>query len=367
MEFSIEKSVFQASVQKVQAIVERRSTNPFLNNVKINASTDTIEIIATDLEVGIRDIIGAEVTEAGSILVSAKKLYEVLKELPENTIRFKLEENNWIKLSCGQAEFRLFGSSDVDYPKLPDVDESNLTIVPGELLDSLTKKVVYAVSHDENRRVLSGVLFKVDEEAVRMIATDGHRLAYVESPNELKMATLEVIIPQKAIHEIQRMVASGGDEFRFGINNNHLVFKVGNETVISRLVEGIFPNYSIVIPKECRLIVNVNKESLMSSLRRVSLFSDIKARGVKMNIADNMIVISANTPEFGEAKDQIPVEYANEALMIGFNVNYLIDLIKTIDSEEISLRINNPSGPVEFRPGLESELRYLGIVMPMIV
>ncbi len=367
MEFNIEKSAFQTSIQKVQSIIERRSTNPFLNNVKLTAATGNLEVIATDLEVGIRDLIGCDVPEFGSILVSAKKLYEVLKELPENLVKFKLEENNWIKLSCGSSEFRLFGSSDVDYPKLPDVDESNLTIVPGDLLDNLTKKVVYAVSHDENRRVLGGVLFKVDDEAVRMIATDGHRLAYVETPNTLNMTPFEVIIPQKAVHEIQRMVGAGGEEFRFGINNNHLVFKVGCETVISRLVEGMFPNYSIVIPKECRLIIKVNKESLMLSLRRVSLFSDIKARGIKMNISDNLLVISANTPEFGEARDQIPIAYSEEPFTVGFNVTYLLELLKTIDAEDVAIRVNNPSGPVEFRPGIESELRYLAIVMPMIV
>jgi DNA polymerase III subunit beta len=367
MNFEIEKSAFLSSIQKVQSVVERRQSMSLLSNVRIIAGSQQIEVIATDLEVGIRDLALANVIDQGSITVSAKFLYDVLKELPEDKVVFQVEENNWIRIACGASICKLVGTSDEDYPRLPEIIQEKLIKISGELLDNLAKKTVYAVSHDENRRVLNGVLFKITTTVIRMVATDGHRMAMIETPNTSNFAELEVILPQKSIHEVQRMINSGSEQLEFGLMDNHIVFKTGNEVVITRMIEGQFPNYSIVIPKETQYEIKLNKESLGNSLRRVALFSDLKARGVRFQLSDNSMQINANTPEYGEAKDELAIEYAGEPLSIGFNVNYVLDILKCIDSESVVMRISNTSGPVIFQPESQTEFTYITVVMPMII
>jgi DNA polymerase III subunit beta len=367
MEFQIEKNVFLKSIQKVQAVVERKNALPLLSNVRIVAEKDAIEMNATDLEVGIRDTIAVDVADTGSITVSAKKLYEVLKELPEENLTFKVEDNFWISISCGSSKFKLVGMSDEDFPRLPDFEESNFIPVSSDILDMLTRKSVYAVSHDENRRVLNGVFFTVSGDMVRMVATDGHRLAYVESPNQTQLPEFEIIIPQKGVREIQRMISSGIEELHFGIMENHVVFKVENEMVLTRLVDGKFPDYTKVIPETCDTEIQFDKDSLYNSLRRVSLFSDLKVRGVKFEVDSKRLQISASTPEYGEAKDQLPIEYDGDAFSVGFNVNYVLELLRTVDSEIVVMKIGDPSGPIIFKPGDCEECSYFSVVMPMII
>ncbi|MBN1355694.1 DNA polymerase III subunit beta [bacterium] len=367
MEFEIEKSDFLRSIQKVQAVVERKNALPLLSNVRIVTTENQIEINATDLEVGIRDRIDVNESEGGSITVSAKKLYEVLKELPEEKIRFKVEENNWISISCGLSNFKLVGMSDEDYPRLADFDDTGFVPVGSEVMDILTRKSSFAVSHDENRRVLNGTLFHVSKETLRMVATDGHRLAYVESQNITDLPEMEIIIPQKGIREIQRMISSGMEEMKFGIMENQVVFRVGNETVLTRLVDGKFPDYTKVVPKNAENEIKIDKDGLYNSLRRVSLFSDLKVRGVKFDVSAGGIQISASTPEYGEAKDRLDIQYDGEPFSIGFNVNYLLDLLRSIDSELVVMRIGDMSGPVVFEPSEPSEYKYFSVVMPMII
>ena len=367
MEFKLEKNLFFKSIQKVQSVVERKNSVPLLSNVRLVAELGKLELNATDLEVAIRDIIDVDVVEPGTITVSAKKLYEVLKELPDDMVHFKLEENNWIMISCGPAWFKLVGMSDEDFPSFPEFDESSLIPVPSEILDSLTRRTIYAVSHDENRPVLNGVLLLATGSDLKMVATDGHRLAYVQTKNEMGLSDIEVVIPQKGIHEIQRMINSGAERMNFGITENHIIFKIENEVVLTRLVEGKFPNYSMVIPESTEFSVKINTDNFYNSLKRVSLFSDLKVRGVKVDVREGELEITASTPEFGEARDKIMAEYTGEPLSIGFNVNYLLDLLKTIDSEDLFMKVNEASGPILFEPMDQNGLTYLSIVMPMIV
>jgi DNA polymerase III subunit beta len=367
MIFEVEKDIFLNAIQKVQSIIEKRHAIPLLSNVMLNAENQKLEVIATDLEIGIRDVIDINVVEPGSITIPAKVLYEVLKELSEEKITFKLEENNWIRLSCGNSVFKVVGMPIDDFPKLPPVEEEKLIPISGEILDNLTRKTIYAVSHDENRKTLNGVLFKVLPTTIVMVATDGHRMAMIETENKANLPEQELIIPQKAVHELQRMVASGNENIYFGVTGNHIAFKVNNELVISRMLEGQFPNYNMVIPKERKVEIQVPRNSFYNSLRRVAVFSDLKAHGVQLALKENVIEINSNTPEYGEAKDSLNITYSGESITLGFNVNYLLDLLKNIDSELISIVINNSSGPVLFQPTDQKEFTYYAVVMPMII
>ncbi|MBN1550743.1 DNA polymerase III subunit beta [bacterium] len=367
MKFEIAKDDFLKSIQKVQAVVERKNTVPLLSNVRIKADSGILEINATDLEVGIRDILDAGIKESGSITVSAKKLYEVLKELPEDTVLFEVADNNWIHISCGMAVFKLVGMPDEDYPNLPVFDTEKLISIPIDVLDTLTRKTVYAVSHDENRHVLNGVKFTITADRILMVATDGHRLSFVDMPNQTGLQEMDIIVPQKGIRELQRMIGEGVEEIYFGVMENHIVFQAGKETVLTRLVDGKFPDYTKVIPETTQTEILIDKESLYNSLRRVSLFSDVKVRGVKLEFADNSIQVTASTPEYGEAKDQISVDYTGDLFTVGFNVNYLLDLLRTIDTETIKICLNDTSGPAVFEPTGQEDYHYIAIVMPMII
>jgi DNA polymerase III subunit beta len=367
MEFNIDKNTFLNCIQKVQSVIERKNAVPILSNVRLIADSGKLEINATDLDVALKDFADIQIVDPGSITVSAKKLYEVLKELPEDRVSFRVEENNWIAISCGMARFKLVGMSDEDFPVLPMFDESRFVKMSSDVLDHLTRKSVYAVSTDENRHVLNGVLFTISGVKAKMIATDGHRLAFVEMMTGQEIMDIEVIVPQKGIKEIQRMISSGAEEILFGVTENHIAFKVGNETILTRLVDGKFPDYSKVIPQNTQYEIKINKESLNNSLRRVSLFSDLKVRGVKLEFRENTLHVTASTPEYGEAKDQIPVDYNGETISTGFNVNYLLDLLRTIDTEDVILKVSDPSGPIVFEPSEKQNYHYLAIVMPMII
>lgn len=367
MNFEIEKSKFLAAVQKAQSVVDKRQAMSLLSNVRLKVENQQLELVATDLEVGLKDTVEVTVHSEGSIAVSAKILYDVLRELPDSIVKFQVEDNHWIRLNCGNSDFRIVGTSDEDFPTLPEIDEKILIKIPGDLLDTLTRKTSYSVSHDESRKILNGVLFKVTPTIIRMVATDGHRMAFIETGNNLNLSEFEVILPQKAVHEIQRMIGSGCDELFFGIMEKHIVFRSGNETIVTRIIDGQFPNYTMVIPKETQYEIKISKESLFTALRRVALFSDVKARGVKMQFSNNMLQINANTPEYGEAKEEIAIEYSGEQLLLGFNVTYLLDILKCIDSEEVIIRINNVSGPVAVLPAVQTEFNYITIVMPMIM
>ncbi len=371
MKFKIEKNLFLNCIQKVQLIVERKNAVPILGNVKITTDTDKIEINATDMNVALKDIAEAEVLEPGSITVSAKKLYEVLKELPDDIVVFTVQDNNWISIECAHSVFKLVGMSDEDFPLFPEFDAENLIQVPSDFLDMLTKKTIYAVSNDENRHVINGVLFIVEDKSAKMIATDGHRLAYIETKIDMDISEFKVIIPKKGIQEIQRMIGSGAEQLEFGIVGNQIAFRVGNELVLSRLVEGDFPDYTKVLPKVVMYEIKLGIEELMNSLRRVSIFSDHKVRGVKLEFSENQLRISASTPEYGEAADEIDIAYDNDPFSVGFNVNYLLDLLRVMDCEEVMIKVESPGGPTLFEPVTEpdsaSDYNYLAIVMPMLI
>ncbi len=367
MIFEIQKKEFLNHIQKVQSIVEIRSTVPILMNVRIKVENGHMEIIATDMEVGIRDICEVTVESPGSITVSAKKLYEVLKELSEGIVRFEVQDNNWILLTCSSTRMKLVGTSDEDYPRLPEYDEEKLITISAEKLDTLTKKTLYAVSNDENRHILNGVFFQITPTHLRMVATDGHRLAFAETPNVEKLPDMEVVVPKKCIHEVLRMASSGSTEYKFGLMEHHIVFNQDQEIVIARQVEGQFPNYSMVIPPETTFQIKINRQQFYNALRRVSLFSDLQARGVKLTLGDNLMLINASTPEYGEAKDEFPIEYAGEQMIISFNVNYILELLRSFDEEEFTLEINEVSGPVLFRPIVDNDYNYFAVIMPMVI
>lgn len=366
MIFEIQKETFLNLIQKSQSIVERRTAYPVLQNVKIDASDGKIEITATDMEVGLRDSAEAVIEKEGTITVSARKLYEVLKEIGQGVVRFVLQENNWIRLTCGSSEFKLVGTQDDDFPQLLDVSDDALIEVSSELLDMLASKSVYAASTDPNKHVYRGILLKANADAVNMVSTDGHRLARITTENSHGIPDMEILIPRKGIQELQRMVSMGSETILFGIEQNHIVFKLGHQMTVARLIDAQFPDFEMVIPKENSFNIRVDRSQFLDVCRRVSLFSDLKTHTIMLTVENGVMQVEGSTPEYGEAHDEMQVQFEGDAITLNFNVTYLLEMLRVFDCEELFIRFNE-GGPVIFEPVEKETFDYMALIMPMIV
>jgi DNA polymerase III subunit beta len=366
MIFEIARQDFSELIQKTQSIVEKRAAYPLLQNVKIEAQGDWVTVFATDMETGLWDRSNASIQEAGSITVSARKLFEVLKELGDDIVRFEVIENNWIRVTCGSALFKLVGISDADFPEMMTIDTESLTEVDSELLEYLANKSVYAASTDPNKHIYRGVLMKVNDGLVHMVATDGHRLAKVTIENETSLPDMEILIPRKGVMELQRMISSGAEKISIGIEQNHIVFGLNNQITIVRLIDAQFPDFEKVIPRQNTHNIRFDKSRFYDICRRVALFSDIKTHTILMVLNDGVLEVKGSTPEYGEARDEIAIEYEAEPLKLNFNVTYIIEMLRVFECQEIFMRLNE-GGPVIFEPAEKDKVDYLALIMPMIM
>lgn len=366
MIFEISKEDFLGMIQKTQSIVEKRAAYPVLQNVKIDALDEWVMIVATDMEVGLRDRVRASVMEPGTITVSARKLFEVLKELGDEIVRFSVGENNWIKIECGSAVFKLVGTPDADFPRLLDVSDDIMVDVESELLENLSNKSVYAASTDPNKHVYRGVLMKVNNGRIHMVSTDGHRLAKVSVSCEHAIPDMEILIPRKGVLELQRMISSGSEKIRMGLEQNHLVFKLGDQVTIIRLIDAQFPDFEKVIPRQNTHNIRIDRSLFFDTCRRVALFSDIKTHTIVLGLNDGIMEVKGSTPEYGEARDEIPVAFEGDGLYLNFNVTYILEMLRVFECGEMFMRFNE-GGPVVFEPVEKEKVEYLALIMPMIM
>lgn len=366
MIFEISKEDFLGMIQKTQSIVEKRSAYPVLQNVKIDAKDEWVTIVATDMEVGLRDRVQASIMEPGSITVSARKLFEVLKELGDEIVRFQVSDNNWIQIECGSAVFKLVGTPDADFPRLLEIGDEGLVEVDAELLENLSNKSVYAASTDPNKHIYRGVLMKVNGGVIHMVSTDGHRLAKVSVTCEHPIPDMEILIPRKGVQELQRMISTGSEKLLMGIEQNHLVFRLNHQTTIIRLIDAQFPDFEKVIPRQNSVNVRIDRALFFDICRRVALFSDIKTHTIVLGLSDGILDVKGSTPEYGEARDQIPIQYEGDALKLNFNVTYILEMLRVFECEEMFMRFNE-GGPVIFEPVEKEKVEYLALIMPMIM
>jgi len=372
MKLSISKNELQRGLARIQAIVEKRNTMPILANVHLAALTDAdvgrLELAATDLEVGIRSSHPAEVDEAGSVTVSARKLYEIVRELPEEPVRIEVSPNAYLSIRCARADFTLAGNLPDEYPTLPTAAPGQITKVQAVVLAQMIQGTIYAASADETRYNLNGVYFERLPEtgALRMVATDGHRLAYIDRDLGVPFEGLEqgVIIPRKALIELKRLVdEEDADEVEIGFEgNNGLVQKEG-VTLVMRLIEGEFPNYQQVIPKELSHHLVLPVEALTRVLRRVALLSSERSRAVKFQLTPGLLRLSSNNPDLGEAQEDLDVDYAGKELTIAFNARYLLDCLGALTAKEVKLSLQDEHSPAQLVPTDDEDM--LAVVMPM--
>mgnify|MGYP001440486625 CR=1 FL=1 len=369
MRIEIEKTDLIKLLSKTQNIVEKRNTMPVLVNVLLEAKDSRLKVFATDLEVSLTDEANCQVLEEGSVAVSAKSLFDIIKELPDNYISLHKKENNWLEVKQNKSIFNIVGISAEEYPVFPTYRTKEFTKISAEVLKDMIEKTIYSVSNDETRYHLNGVYFEnvsdAEEPQLRMVSTDGHRLAMVErktnSSNKIA-PTQGVIIPRKGLNEIRKILDQTTD-VEMAIEGSQLIVKCDNTVLMIRLIEGKYPNYKTLIPKTLSRHIRVSKDTLLSSLKRVSLLSNQKSKGITLNIQNSMMEISSNNPDLGDAKEEIEIDYKGENMKIGFNAKYLMDVLSNIDTEQVEIELNDLVSPALLHPS--EDRNYRCVVMPM--
>jgi DNA polymerase-3 subunit beta len=368
MEFRIAVDELKKALHRAQGIVERKTTMPILSNVLINAAKTGVTVTAFDLDIGIVSEHPAEVAKAGAVTVSAKYVFDIVQNLPEAYLTLKKLPNNYAEIISGSAHYKIVGMAPEEFPKLPKEESSHLVKLSGNTLLEMIRKTSFAISTDETRYILNGVFFEPREGGkVRMVATDGHRLTLIERelPGDFKLKG-GVIIPRKGLFELKRLLEEAPDaEVQLGFADNSALFKKPGLSMVMRLIDGQFPEYQRVIPKEGEKQLSVNRARLTDGLKRISLLSADKSNAVKISLAEGQLRITANNPDLGEAKDDLEVPYKGGGLTIGFNARYLLDVLQVVESDEVALELGDEHSPgVLHAPGDRS---YTAVVMPMRV
>lgn len=369
MKIEIGKSELLGLIAKTQNIVEKRNTMPVLINVLLEAKGNSLKVFATNLEVSLTAESTAQVHTEGKAAVSAKSLFEIIKELPVAPIQLTKGENNWVKVSQGKSVFNLVGISPEEYPVFPSHSSSDFMDIETETFIDMITKTIYSVSTDETRYHLNGVYFErplgKNANGYLMVATDGHRLSLVNRLPAAKSPepTEGVIIPRKGLSEIYKLLEGATDRFKMAIEGSQLVVVIGSTVLMVRLIEGKYPNYRQLIPQNLAHTVKLNRENLLSSLKRVSLLSNQKSKGVTLSFNDGKLEITSNNPELGDAKEEISVDYSGKAMKIGFNAKYIMDVLTAIQDEEVDLDLKDQLSPGVLRPNADKN--YTCVIMPM--
>jgi len=343
-------------LQRVQGVVEKRNTMPILSNILLEAKHDGAEIVATDLEIGMRGLYKAMVLEAGGVTISARKLYEIIKELPSGEIELTSGDNNWTTIQAGKSQFKVVGLPSADYPALPSIEREGLTPLAGAGLLELIRKTLFAAGDNDARYILNGLLVNLtttDKKTtlLRLVGTDGHRLAVAEhevgtAGAKQSAQDIKAIIPKKAAQEMRRLLEEGGDaEPLIGFTKNLMIFRKSGLLLTSRLMEGNYPNYQQVVPKESGRRITVNRGLLESALRRVSVLSKDKANAVKVTFEPGGMTLFSSNPDYGEATEELAAQYDGESLNTGFNARYLLDALSVMDGESLSLQMDTALSP----------------------
>lgn len=366
MEIKATRGNFLATLYWTQTIVERRNTMPILANVLLEAHKGTIRVTATDLEVGVRGSVEGNTLRDGSVTVNAKKLYEIIREVPNEEIHLKSLENDWVEIRSGKSLFKIVGMNPREFPQFPNFSREGLTTVPASTLRQMIEGTIFSVSTDETRYSLNGVYVEEAQAGkVRLVATDGHRLAFDERNLGSLGLAKGVILPRKGLAELKKLLESG-DEGTVAIGFRENMGLVVREQVelFMRLIDGDFPDYTKVIPQGNENIAHMEHEELLQALRRVSILSSERYKGIKMEFKENRLSISANNPDLGESVEEVEIEYKGKPLSIGFNARYLVDVLHVLGTDgEVQMELKDELSPsLVKKSGYEG---YLYVLMPM--
>jgi len=370
MDATVKKFDLLRELQLTQGVVERKTTIPILSNLLLEAAGEAVRITATDLELGIKTGCPAKIKKEGATTVPARRLFEIVRSLPDADIKLRGLENHRLELRCEHSQFKLVGMARDNFPALAEFPHP-LVQIPTALLQTLIAKTIFAISQEESRYTLNGALLLLKPDSVTMVATDGHRLAHVETAHAFKglKAEVRVLVPKKAMNEVNRLLGEAEEKtpVEFARDDAHLFFKVGDRLLISRLLTGQFPNYEAVLPRENTRIVVLDRDLLAGAIKRADLVADQRSHAVRLALAEDKVEISASSSEYGEANEELalPKGYKGEPLQVGFNANYLLDFFAAAATGPISLEFKDDQSAGQLRPLGEEDLKYRYVVMPM--
>lgn len=365
MKIQCEKEGLLNGIQTVYSTTTLKSTLPILSNILIETKKENIRLTATDLDIGITSDVGVKIEMEGAVTLPAKRFFDIIKELPSNKgIIISAKKNNIVHIECENLFFKLIGLPKEEFPKLPEFKDRDMITIPQAVFKRMLGMTAFSMSYDQTRYVLNGVLFIIGPKALKLVATDGRRLSVIERemplPKEFEKTPKRIIVPTKAVSELLRTLQSEGDA-RIMLNENQALFNLGSTTIISRLVEGEFPNYEQVVPKEAKDKLRISREGLLLAVRRASILTSQESQAIKFELFKDKLVISKVTPELGESREEVAADYKGQDLVIGFNPNYLTDVLKNIDKQEINLELTSPEKPGVIRTGDG----YIYVVLPM--
>ena len=374
MELSLRKSDLLPELQLLQGIVERKSTIPILANVLIQAEDGTVELLATDLEVGLRSHCPASISEKGSLTLPAKKLYEIVRALPETDIRISGSSKGGVKVAADRFDSRMQTLPHEDFPTLPKAGGAFSAVLGRTVLREMVAKTQFAITGDDTRYFLNGALFEFKTDVISLIATDGHRLAIVSVEREKVKGgkgesneEIRAILPRKTLWELSRLLGEGEDNVKYERGENHLFFDIGGRVLISRMIDAQFPAYERVIPTNNDKQIQFERDRLTSAIKRVALLSNERSRAVKFQMDNNQVEISSSSPELGEAKELLPVDYAGGSVQICFNAQYVLDFLNVAGTESVTLEFKDEMSQAVMKPVGANGCEYTYVIMPMRV
>lgn len=363
MKIAVTKEALLEGLQRIQNVVSNRATLPVLTNALLETTDTGLQLTTTDLEVGIRCTIPAKVQKPGSTTLPARRLAAIVRELPSSEITIEVDGENIATIRCGASFFKIYGLPKTEFPEFPIAGEQTaITLKQSELKDGL-RKTSYAISSDETRYVLNGILFSLADNKMTLVATDGRRLALFDTDVEFpKSHERDFILPTKAVTELQRLLSEEG-EVTISTSENFAFFELSGTFLSSKLVEGNYPNYRQVVPGEAKERIALERDAFLNCVRRVSLLSSDKTSSVRLNFTRDNLDITANTPEVGEAKESLTIKYRGKDLSIAFNPEFLMDPFRNLANEEVYLELID-----EMSPGvLKINTPFLYVIMPMRV
>jgi len=367
MQIVCSKAELLKGIQTVQSAVSTKSTLPVLSNILLETKTNQLKLVSTDLEVGVRCMIKAEIVKEGALTVPAKTFSDFIRTLQDSQeIRINTEESTRMEIRCGKTRCVLLGLPKEDFPVLPEFPEENSVSIASKTLQEMIKKTSFSVSTDETRYILNGIYFILDKGTVRMVATDGRRLAFISRSIDDKKLSLSAIIPSKAIREIERLLAGEGlgvDTVRMSITENQVAFKVGDTVIISRLIEGHFPNYDQVIPKSTDIRVQVAAKDLLMMTQRAALGSGDRGGAVRFSLDKGRLKATGSAQGRVEVEDELPVDFSGNSLEIAFNPTFVVDVLKNVDASQVFLEFTSALNPGVIRPVGDDQA--LCVIMPM--
>jgi DNA polymerase-3 subunit beta len=363
MEIRVKRSQLLNELVPMQGIVERRTTIPVLSHILLRVDGDKLYLAATDLDVSLTTSCQAEIEGEGGIAVQARKFLEIIRAVVGDEVKLELEDEKRLSITAGKSRFKINGLSPDDFPTLPDVKEEDGINIPFAQLKAMIGKVIFAVSAEESRFQLNGALLRVKDEAIELVATDGHRLALVENPLSGGKDGEGVLVPRKALQELLRF--EGEETVVFRRSDHHLSFQLGQRELICRILEGTFPDYERVIAKDNDRKVTFDRKNLSEAVQRVALLTGERARAVSLQIEAERLLISAANPDLGEAAEEVGCEYGGDEMRLGVNPDYLSHFLSAVDTEKVLFELKDENTQAIGFPVEGNDQRYLCVIMPM--